>query len=72
MICRELYRFLYKVTANQPVPHLSPNSAIVLHKLLSELTEEVWPSMQPEILNYLSEIHIYSRSPIRRTYSRKS
>lgn len=68
---RELYHFLYKVTANQPVPYLSHKSAIVLHKLLSELIDEVWPNTQPELLQYLSKIHIYSRSPVRRTYSRK-
>lgn len=68
---RELYHFLYKMITNQPVLHLSPNSANVLHRLLSELIEEVWPSMQSELLNYLSETHIYSRSAVRRTYSGK-
>lgn len=72
MVYREIYHFLYKVTMNQPVLHLSHNSANVLHRLLSELIEEVWPSMQPELLNYLSKIHIYSRSAVRRTYSGKS
>lgn len=69
---RELYHFLYKVTTNQPVPQLSHNSANVLHRLLSDLIEEVWPSMQSKLLSYLSEIHIYSRSAVRRTYSGKS
>ncbi|XP_071648925.1 uncharacterized protein [Temnothorax longispinosus] len=68
---RELYQFLHKVTTNQPVPHLSRNSANVLYKLLSELMEEVWPNMQPSLLNFLSETHIYSRSAVRRTYSGK-
>ncbi|XP_018308837.1 uncharacterized protein [Mycetomoellerius zeteki] len=67
----EIYQFLYKMTTNQPAPQLSHNSAIVLHKLLSEIIEEVWPNTQPDLLRYLSKIHIYSRSPIRRTYSRK-
>ncbi|XP_077279559.1 uncharacterized protein LOC143906988 isoform X2 [Temnothorax americanus] len=69
---RELYHFLHKVTTNQPVPHLSRKSANVLYKLLSELMEEVWPNVQPSLLNFLSETHIYSRSAVRRTYSGKS
>ncbi|XP_011874468.1 PREDICTED: uncharacterized protein LOC105565681 [Vollenhovia emeryi] len=68
---RELYQFLHKVTTNQPAPHLSSDSANVLHRLLSEVMEEVWPSMQSKLLNYLSEVHIYSRSAVRRTYSGK-
>lgn len=68
---RELYHFLHKVTTNQPVPHLSHNSSVVLHKLLSELLDEVWPNLQPELLKYISTIHFYSRPPVRRTYSRK-
>ncbi|XP_018372402.1 PREDICTED: uncharacterized protein LOC108767170 isoform X2 [Trachymyrmex cornetzi] len=67
----EVYQFLYKMTTNQPAPQLSHNSATVLHKLLSEIIEEVWPNTQPDLLRYLSKIHIYSRSPIRRTYTRK-
>ncbi|XP_012058587.1 PREDICTED: uncharacterized protein LOC105621742 [Atta cephalotes] len=67
----EVYQFLYKMTTNQPASQLSRNSAIVLHKLLSEIIDEIWPNTQPDLLRYLSKIHIYSRSPIRRTYTRK-
>lgn len=69
---REIYLFLYKMTANQTTPCLSHNSARILYKLLSELIDQVWPSMQSELLKYLSNIHIYSRSEVRRTYSGKS
>jgi hypothetical protein len=69
---REIYIFLYKMTTNQTAPYLSHNSAKILHKLLSELIDKVWPSMQSELLKYLSNIHIYSRSEVRRTYSGKS
>ncbi|KAL6266980.1 hypothetical protein P5V15_000064 [Pogonomyrmex californicus] len=65
---REIYRFLYQVMTNQPIPRLSNGSAKVLYKLLSDVIEEVWPSTQLEILNYLSAVHIYSRSAVRRTY----
>ncbi|KAL6424037.1 hypothetical protein ACFW04_009738 [Cataglyphis niger] len=68
---REIYLFLYKMTTNQTAPCLSHNSAKMLYKLLSELIDEVWPSMQSEFIKYLSNIHIYSRSEIRRTYSGK-
>ncbi|KYN05186.1 hypothetical protein ALC62_03987 [Cyphomyrmex costatus] len=67
----EVYHFLYKMMTNQPAPQLSSNSATVLHRLLSELIEEVWPNKQLDLLRYLSQIHIYSRTPVRRTYSRK-
>ncbi|KAL0129305.1 hypothetical protein PUN28_004183 [Cardiocondyla obscurior] len=69
---RELYHFLYKITTNQPIPNLTCNAADVLNKLISEIIEEVWPNIQPELLDYLSKIHTYSRSTVRRTYSRKS
>ncbi|XP_019883559.1 uncharacterized protein LOC105252306 [Camponotus floridanus] len=68
---REIYLFLYKMTTNQIVPYLSHESAEILYKLLSGLIDEVWPSIQPELLQYLSSIHIYSRSEVRRTYSGK-
>ncbi|XP_029176845.1 uncharacterized protein LOC114944947 isoform X2 [Nylanderia fulva] len=69
---REIYFFLYKMTTNQTASHLSHNSAKILHKLLSELIDKVWPSMQQELVEYLSNVHIYSRSEVRRTYSGKS
>ncbi|XP_070172591.1 uncharacterized protein [Polyergus mexicanus] len=68
---REIYFFLYKMTTNQTAPCLSHNSAKILYKLLSELIDEVWPSMQSEFIKYLSDVHIYSRSGVRRTYSGK-
>ncbi|KAM0728281.1 hypothetical protein ACS0PU_005750 [Formica fusca] len=68
---REIYFFLYKMTTNQTAPCLSHNSAKILYKLLSELIDEVWPSMQSEFIKYLSDVHIYSRSGDRRTYSGK-
>ncbi|XP_011053105.1 PREDICTED: uncharacterized protein LOC105145330 isoform X2 [Acromyrmex echinatior] len=49
----EVYQFLYKMTTNQPVPQLSYNSTIVLHKLLSEIIDEIWPNTQPDLLRYL-------------------
>lgn len=69
---REIYLFLYKMTTNQTPPCLSHNSAKILHKVLSELIDEVWPSMQSELLKYLKNVHIYSRPESRRTYSGKS
>ncbi|KYN12704.1 hypothetical protein ALC57_15120 [Trachymyrmex cornetzi] len=53
----EVYQFLYKMTTNQPAPQLSHNSATVLHKLLSEIIEEVWPNTQPDLLRYLKVSH---------------
>ncbi|EZA54846.1 hypothetical protein DMN91_006877 [Ooceraea biroi] len=68
---REIYHFIYKMVMNQPVPYLSHNSAKVLHTLLSEVIDEVWPSSQDDVMDYLNHTYSYSRPGLRRTYSRK-
>ncbi|XP_011157193.1 uncharacterized protein LOC105194145 isoform X1 [Solenopsis invicta] len=68
---KEIYQFLYHMTLNQPMSHLSENSAKVLHEVLSEVIEEVWPNTQLDLLNYLGDIHMYSRSAARRMYPGK-
>jgi len=71
ILFREIYHFIYKLMKNQPVSHLSHNSAKVLYTLLSEVIDEVWPNSQNEILYYLNQAYSYSRPGLRKTYSRR-
>ncbi|XP_012230388.1 uncharacterized protein [Linepithema humile] len=68
---REIYHFLYKITMNQLPPRLSQKSAKILHRLLSEIIEEVWPNAQRELVNYLTKVQSFNRPGMRKVYSRK-
>lgn len=68
---RELYHFLYKVTMNKPVPSLSHGSAKVLHALMTDIAEEVWPNSQQELLKYLTKVYNYNKPNSRRMYPGK-
>ncbi|XP_066590269.1 uncharacterized protein [Prorops nasuta] len=66
---RQIYYFLYQIMLGNPPIDLPLKQRKILYNLLSEITSEIWPKCQSEIVDYVG--NLYKKLRAKRVYPGK-